>query len=67
MALRQKVSDACEDMISKWFDGGGQVVIYDANNGSRASRKRLAEKFEEKGIHVVFLGELQYVQRISGN
>lgn len=57
IALRQQVADACENMISGYFDGGGQVVIYDANNGSRASRQRMAEKFDKKGIHVVFLGK----------
>lgn len=45
-------------MIWEYFESGGQVVIYDANNGTRAARQMLAEKFDEKGIHVVMLGEL---------
>jgi len=32
------------------------VVIYDANNGTRAQRQALAEKFDKAGIHVVMLG-----------
>jgi len=32
------------------------VAIYDANNGTKATRKAVAEKFTAKGIHVVFLG-----------
>jgi hypothetical protein len=32
------------------------VVIYDANNGTRARRQALAEKFDKEGIHVVMLG-----------
>lgn len=56
IALRKQVADACEDAIQRFFDGGGQVVVYDANNGVKANRTRLAEKFDELGIHVVFLG-----------
>jgi 6-phosphofructo-2-kinase / fructose-2,6-biphosphatase 4 len=45
-------------MIWDFFDGGGQVVIYDANNGTRAARQMLAKKFDKEGIHVVMLGAL---------
>lgn len=31
-------------------------MIYDANNGRRAQRQTLAEKFDKAGIHVVMLG-----------
>jgi 6-phosphofructo-2-kinase/fructose-2,6-biphosphatase 4 len=56
MALRQKVSEGCEKLIWDYFEGGGQVVIYDANNGTRAGRHAIAEKFDKAGIHVVLLG-----------
>lgn len=56
IALRQQVADSCEDSIQKFFDSGGQVVVYDANNGVKANRTRLAEKFDKLDIHVVFLG-----------
>jgi 6-phosphofructo-2-kinase/fructose-2,6-biphosphatase 4 len=56
MALRKTVSDGCEKVIWDFFAAGGQVVIYDANNGRREARHRLAEKFDKEGIHVVFLG-----------
>lgn len=46
-------------MIWDFFNGGGQVVIYDANNGTKAQRQRLAEKFDKDGIHVVMLGTSQ--------
>jgi 6-phosphofructo-2-kinase/fructose-2,6-biphosphatase 4 len=36
---------------------GGQVVIYDANNGSAASRKELMDKFGGRGVHVIFMGQ----------
>ena len=56
LALRQKVLQSCEDQIFTFFQGGGQVVIYDANNGSKKARQATAERFDKAGIHVVFLG-----------
>lgn len=52
------MQEGCEQMIQDFFDGGGQVVIYDANNGTRERRQRIAEIFDKKGVHVVFLGGL---------
>lgn len=47
-----------EEQIWDFYDEqGGQVVIYDANNGSKESRKRCLEEFGSKGVHVIFLGE----------
>jgi 6-phosphofructo-2-kinase / fructose-2,6-biphosphatase 4 len=43
-------------MIWDFFETG-QVVIYDANNGTREARHTLAEKFDKAGIHVIMLGE----------
>ncbi|KAI0052086.1 bifunctional 6-phosphofructo-2-kinase/fructose-2,6-bisphosphate 2-phosphatase [Auriscalpium vulgare] len=55
-ALRQKVLEGCEQQIFDFFDdGGGQVVIYDANNGTQEQRTRVGEKFEKAGIHVIML------------
>jgi 6-phosphofructo-2-kinase/fructose-2,6-biphosphatase 4 len=56
MALRKKTSDGCEKLIWDFFEHGGQVVIYDANNGTKAARQTLADKFDAGGIHVVLLG-----------
>ena len=47
----------CEQLIWDFFDAGGQVVIYDANNGSSDARQAVAEKFDKAGAHVIFLGE----------
>ncbi|TFK46862.1 bifunctional 6-phosphofructo-2-kinase/fructose-2,6-bisphosphate 2-phosphatase [Heliocybe sulcata] len=55
MALRQSVAEGCEQQIWNFFNSGGQVVIYDANNGTRAARQKLAEKFDKEGIHVVMM------------
>lgn len=55
-ALRKKVSEGCEKLVWEFFESGGQVVIYDANNGARDAREALAKKFDAKGIHIIFLG-----------
>ncbi|KAL6300390.1 bifunctional 6-phosphofructo-2-kinase/fructose-2,6-bisphosphate 2-phosphatase [Sparassis latifolia] len=55
VALRKTVLDGCEKLVWDFFNAGGQVVIYDANNGSRERRQYIAEKFSEVGIHVVML------------
>ncbi|KAJ6448934.1 6-phosphofructo-2-kinase-domain-containing protein [Mycena sanguinolenta] len=57
-ALRVKVSIGCEKTIWDYFGDGGQVVIYDANNGTRAARQALAEKFDKAGVHVIMLESL---------
>ncbi|KDQ58456.1 hypothetical protein JAAARDRAFT_128883 [Jaapia argillacea MUCL 33604] len=55
LELRAKVQGGCEQQIMNYFDGGGQVVIYDANNGTVKARQALAEKFDKAGIHVIML------------
>ena len=54
--LRKKILEGCEKLIWDFFHGGGQVVIYDANNGTRQARATLAKKFTDAGIHVIMLG-----------
>src|SRR5258707_7737543 len=61
LELRQKVLDGCDQLIWDFFNAGGQCVIYDANNGRREQRQRVAEKFGKEGIHVVMLGSNYYV------
>ncbi|KIP04737.1 hypothetical protein PHLGIDRAFT_129322 [Phlebiopsis gigantea 11061_1 CR5-6] len=53
--LRGRVAAGCEQLIWDFFASGGQVVVYDANNGTRIKRQELAEKAERAGVHVVFL------------
>lgn len=61
-ALREKIKTGLEQQALDFFQKeGGQVVIYDANNGVRKTRYELHEKFEKLGIHVVFLGEQKSV------
>lgn len=56
-ALRRKIRGEIEDQIWDFFSvQGGQVVIYDANNGNSKSRRETLDRFESKGVHVIFLG-----------
>ncbi len=56
--LRQRIKDGIEDQVWDFFTTqGGQVVIYDANNGNKKSRKELMDKFQGRGVHVIYLGE----------
>lgn len=56
--MRDKIKFGLEAQIWDFFDRqGGQVVIYDANNGSREARKEVMDEFGSKGVHVIFLGE----------
>lgn len=54
--LRTSIRDGCEQTVIDFFQKErGQVAIYDANNGTKKSRKTIGEKFEALGIHVIFL------------
>ncbi|KAI0064410.1 bifunctional 6-phosphofructo-2-kinase/fructose-2,6-bisphosphate 2-phosphatase [Artomyces pyxidatus] len=55
MALRRRIQDGCEQQIWDFFHAGGQVVIYDANNGSVAQRQRVGTKFDKEGVHIIML------------
>ncbi|KAI0346682.1 bifunctional 6-phosphofructo-2-kinase/fructose-2,6-bisphosphate 2-phosphatase [Trametopsis cervina] len=55
VVLRQQILNGCEQLIWDFFNSGGQVVIYDANNGTREKRQEIAEKADKLGVHVVFL------------
>ncbi|KAJ3831665.1 6-phosphofructo-2-kinase-domain-containing protein [Lentinula raphanica] len=55
-ALRLQILEGCESQISHFFEHAkGQVVIYDANNGTRHARKALADKWAGRGVHVIML------------
>ena len=54
--LRRKISNDCEQSIWRAFEDGTQIVIYDANNGTKARREAIANKFHDRGIHVIMLG-----------
>lgn len=57
-ALRKRIKDELEDQIWDFFTvQGGQVVIYDANNSNVKSRRECLDKFEPRGVHVIFMGE----------
>lgn len=54
--LRKKISGDCEKSILASFEEGTQIIIYDANNGTKARREGIANRFHDRGIHVIMLG-----------
>ncbi|GAA5877469.1 hypothetical protein JCM16303_003344 [Sporobolomyces ruberrimus] len=54
--LRQKVRLTLEEDVARFFkENRGQVAIYDANNGTKAARIALRQKFEAQGVNVFFI------------
>lgn len=55
-ALRKRIlDDFDETVIDFFFNQGGQVVIYDANNSIQARRYAIREKYGKLGVHVMFM------------
>ncbi|CEQ39764.1 SPOSA6832_01312, partial [Sporobolomyces salmonicolor] len=54
--LRKKVRLTLEEDVARFFkENRGQVAIYDANNGTKAARIALRQKFEAQGVNVFFI------------
>ncbi|ANB12830.1 bifunctional fructose-2,6-bisphosphate 2-phosphatase/6-phosphofructo-2-kinase [Sugiyamaella lignohabitans] len=55
-AFRQKVEAAClADMFKFYDEENGQVVIYDAVNGTSAKRRALAKTMTDRNVGVLFV------------
>lgn len=64
-ALRQQILDEFDQQVIDFFQAqGGQVVIYDANNGLLARRAAIREKFGGMGLHVMFIESICTDQKI---
>jgi 6-phosphofructo-2-kinase/fructose-2,6-biphosphatase 4 len=64
-ALRKRIKNELEEQIFDYYTNqGGQVVILDANNGNVANRRECYQKFESKGVHVIFLGMIMSLRAI---
>lgn len=54
--LRKRILDEFDDtVIDFFFQQGGQVVVYDANNSVQKRRFEIREKYGKLGVHVMFL------------
>lgn len=54
--LRKHILDDFDDtVIDFFFNQGGQVVVYDANNSVQSRRYAIREKYGKLGVHVMFL------------
>ena len=57
--LRAKILAEFDQQVVDFFHNeGGQVIIYDANNGTQKRRADIRAHFGGLGVHVMFLGEL---------
>lgn len=64
-ALRKCILDEFDEQVVHFLNQeGGQVVIYDANNGMQARRHEIRERFGSMGVHVMFLESICTDQRI---
>lgn len=54
-ALRVQILEEFDETVRAYFAAGGQVVLYDANNGQEKVRQALRDKFEPEGVSVMFL------------
>jgi len=54
-ALRQSIQDGFDRTVADFFNFGGQVVIYDANNSTQKRRYAIRERFGKMGVSVMFM------------
>lgn len=54
--MRQQVTNQLEDNIVKFFDDGGQVAVYDANNSTEERRRQIRERFEARNVQLLHIG-----------
>ncbi|KAE8214205.1 hypothetical protein CF327_g2397 [Tilletia walkeri] len=54
-ALRQSIQNGFDETVADFFNLGGQVVIYDANNSTQKRRYAIRERFGKMGVSVMFM------------
>ncbi|KAK0526766.1 hypothetical protein OC842_005084 [Tilletia horrida] len=54
-ALRQSIQNGFDQTVADFFNFGGQVVIYDANNSTQKRRYAIRERFGKMGVSVMFM------------
>ena len=54
-SARETAAFAVLAEVLAWFDGGGEIAIFDATNSSAARRQKLVDYVSPKGVQVVFI------------
>ncbi|KAK0543199.1 hypothetical protein OC846_006500 [Tilletia horrida] len=54
-SLRQSIQNGFDQTVADFFNFGGQVVIYDANNSTQRRRYAIRERFGKMGVSVMFM------------
>ncbi|KOS16420.1 6-phosphofructo-2-kinase [Malassezia pachydermatis] len=56
LALREQVTTKITEKIAAFFEDGGQVAVYDANNSTKERRSLIRERFEkELNVQIMFV------------
>lgn len=64
-ALRSRILEEFDQqVVDFFFQEGGQVIVYDANNGTLKRRADIREKYGKMGVHVMFLESICTDQKI---
>lgn len=64
-ALRGRILEEFDQqVVDFFFKEGGQVIVYDANNGTLKRRADIREKYGKMGVHVMFLESICTDQKI---
>ncbi|WFD06700.1 hypothetical protein MVES1_002054 [Malassezia vespertilionis] len=53
--LRAEVQEEAERQIEAFFEGGGQVAIYDASNSNSKSREEIRQRFMLLQVQIMFI------------
>ncbi|WFC99621.1 hypothetical protein MYAM1_002366 [Malassezia yamatoensis] len=53
--MKRRVRERLQEQIDSFFDDGGQVAVFDANNSSQAERHNIRQRFSGKSIQVMFI------------
>ena len=53
--LRDQAREMHENAIAKFFEQGGQVAVYDANNSNKERRNMIRDRFSAMGVQIMFI------------
>ena len=53
--LRDQAREMHENAIAKFFEQGGQVAVYDANNSNKECRNMIRDRFSALGVQIMFI------------
>lgn len=55
-AKKKQVQAQVKHQIEEFFEQGGQVAVYDANNSNQKQRDEIRKHFSERKVQIMFIG-----------